>query len=116
MAIPESRRLDFDEIPALDLGGLDDVRRREATIEAIDRACTDVGFFYGVDHGFDMRLTARLLQAARAFFDQPEESKLGLGLDPSMRGYLPLYYHSKISDAFSGTCHQEGLWPRTRRR
>ncbi|MCP4391208.1 MAG: isopenicillin N synthase family oxygenase, partial [Gammaproteobacteria bacterium] len=63
-----------------------------------------------VGHGFDMRLTSQLQAAAAEFFSQPESAKLDLGLDPSMRGYLPLYYRSKISDSFSGTSHQEGFW------
>jgi isopenicillin N synthase-like dioxygenase len=110
MPLPLSRQLDFDEIPVIDIGQLLDGDNTGEVVRAIDSACTDVGFFYIVGHGFDMRLAAHLLTAAGEFFNMPESVKLNLGLDPSMRGYLPLYYRSQISDTFSGTSHQEGFW------
>ena len=110
MALPESRQLDFDEIPIIDIASLIDGCDRKSVIDAIDLACRDIGFFYIVNHGFPMNLATELLAAAGHFFSRTETDKRALGLDPSMRGYLPLYYHSKISDSFSGTSHQEGFW------
>lgn len=110
MALPESRLLDFDEIPVIEISRLHDNNGRKEVVRAIDRACRDIGFFYIVDHGFDMRLVSRLQRAASEFFSLPEAQKLELGLDPSMRGYLPIDYHSKITESFSGTSHQEGFW------
>ena len=110
MALPQSRQLDFEEIPVIDIGGLYDDDGDSAAVVEIDRACRDVGFFYVVGHRFDMNLAARLRHAAGEFFALPEADKHSLGLDPSMRGFLPLFYHSKISDDFSGTSHQEGFW------
>jgi len=110
MVLPESRQLDFDEIPVIDISRLLDKTGDAEVIRDIDRACRDIGFFYIVGHGFDMRLASHLLTAASEFFSLPETARLDLGLDPSMRGYLPLYYRSKISDSFSGTSHQEGFW------
>ena len=110
MALPRSRQLDFDEIPVVDIQGLEDPGRRREIVAGIDRACAEVGFFYLTGHGFDMQLAVELLRAARTFFGLPESAKQALGLDPSMRGYLPLYYRSQITDSFSGTSHQEGFW------
>ena len=110
MTIPESRQLDFDEIPVIDIAPLVAGQPGSETIHAIDRACTEVGFFYLVGHGFDRALVHRLQAAAAAFFAQDETRKREIGLDASMRGYLPLYYHSQITDSFSGTSHQEGFW------
>lgn len=110
MPLPECRQLDFDEILVLDICRLQLSDGATEIIREIDRACRDIGFFYIVDHGFDMRLTFQLQASAAEFFRQPESAKLDLGFDPSMRGYLPLYYRSKISDSFSGTSHQEGFW------
>jgi isopenicillin N synthase-like dioxygenase len=110
MVLPDSRQLDFDEIPIIDISGLLDKSTTAEVIGKIDRACSDIGFFYIVGHGVDMLLVSQLRAAAAMFFSQPETVKLELGLDPSMRGYLPLYYHSKISDSFSGISHQEGFW------
>ena len=110
MTIPESRQLDFNEIPVIDIAPLVCGQSGAETIRAIDRACTDVGFFYLVGHGFDMELVGRLQSAAACFFTQDKATKLKIGLDPSMRGYLPLFYHSQITEDFSGTSHQEGFW------
>lgn len=110
MALPESRQLDFDEIPVIDIGPLKDGPGRAAVVNAIDRACRDIGFFYIIGHEFDAGLISDLHQAGSEFFAQAESSKQALGLSPSMRGFLPLHYHSQISDTFSGTSHQEGFW------
>ncbi len=110
MTIPESRRLDFDEIPVIDIAAIGDAASRVGIIEALDRACREVGFFYVVGLGFDMALATALRDAARDYFALPESDKRAIGLDPSMRGYLPLYYRSQISDDFAGTSHQEGFW------
>ena len=110
MAIPESRQLDFEEIPVISIDRLISGENTAGVVDDINRACCDIGFFYIVDHGFDMNLASRLQQAASEFFSLPETDKLSLGLDPSMRGFLPLYYRSQISDTFAGTSHQEGFW------
>ena len=110
MAIPESRQLDFDEIPVIDISGLLAKDDAAGVISKIDQACKDIGFFYIVGHGLDMRLISQIQTGACEFFNLPEATKLNLGLDPSMRGYLPLYYRSQITDTFSGTSHQEGFW------
>jgi isopenicillin N synthase-like dioxygenase len=110
MTLPESRQLDFEEIPVIDIDGLFGESDAREIVNEIDRACRDVGFFYIVGHRFDMQLAQCLSEVAREFFRQPDEAKCSLGLDPSMRGFLPLFYHSKITDSFSGTSHQEGFW------
>lgn len=110
MPIPESRQLDFDEIPVIDIQRLRQAQGVSDIVQQIDQACQNVGFFYVVGHGFDMALAAELKSAADEFFSLEEPAKLEIGLDPSMRGYLPLYYRSQISDSFSGTSHQEGFW------
>ena len=46
MAIPLSRRLDFSEIPQIDVGALLVGDSDEGLINDLERACTDVGFFY----------------------------------------------------------------------
>lgn len=110
MALPESRQLNFDEIPVIDISALREDSAGAQIISKIDHACREVGFFYIIGHGFDMELATGLRDNASEFFKLPEPIKLTTGLDPSMRGYLPLYYQSRISDSFSGTSHQEGFW------
>ena len=60
MALPESRQLDFDEIPVIDISPLTGGDGNRAVVDEIDRACRDIGFFYIVGHGFDMSLTSEL--------------------------------------------------------
>jgi isopenicillin N synthase-like dioxygenase len=110
MPIPESRQLDFNEIPIIDIQQLGNGDHSREIILAIDQACKNVGFFYVVGHGFDPALITSLKSAADEYFNLSEPVKLDIGLDPSMRGYLPLYYRSQITDSFSGTSHQEGFW------
>ena len=110
MALPPSRRLDFSEIPLIDAGRLIAGDDDAATVAALDRACTDVGFFYVKNHGVAQRLIDELaLQAAR-FFTRPMDEKLSIVVNPQMRGYLPLNYESAIGDAGVGTSRQEGFW------
>ena len=46
MALPLSRRLDFSEIPVIDLAPLIDgnTAQAEGTVAALGRACADIGF------------------------------------------------------------------------
>ena len=106
MTIPRSRRLDFSEIPLLDLSGGDD----GVTVDAVRRACTDVGFFYVVNHAVEQVLIDDLVQQSRAFFALPAGTKESILLDRRMRGYLPLRYRSYEGEANAATSHQEGFW------
>jgi isopenicillin N synthase-like dioxygenase len=49
---------------------------RARTAAAIGRACTDIGFFTVVGHGFSPDLLARMDAVSRAFFDLPLADKL----------------------------------------
>jgi isopenicillin N synthase-like dioxygenase len=44
---------DFDRIPIIDLSGMfeDDFEAKERIAGAVRTACTDVGFFYIINHG-----------------------------------------------------------------
>jgi len=103
MTIPLARRLDFSEIPVIDIAGA-------SVVEAIRSACTGTGFFYVVNHGVASELIADLVAQARAFFSLPQASRQALLLDQRMRGYLPLYYRSYEGEERAGTSHQEGFW------
>ena len=66
MTLPESRQLEFDEIPVIDIGPLLDNSNATAVVAEIDQACRDIGFFYIVGHGFDMQLARHLRTAPSA--------------------------------------------------
>jgi isopenicillin N synthase-like dioxygenase len=63
--------------PVVSLAGFDDGTGPEAdrVAAAIDRACTDVGFFGVVDHGIAEELPAAALDVARRFFALPVDIK-----------------------------------------
>ena len=110
MTIPVSRRLDFAEIPIIDLSATCAGGPDTATVDAIQRACSEVGFFYLINHGVRADLVTELMTQARVFFALPEADKRELLLDQRMRGYLPLYYRSYEGEERAGTSHQEGFW------
>src|SRR5258708_4208836 len=112
MAIPLSRRLDFSEIPVIDLAPLIDGKGEaaERTVAALRRACADIGFVYVSNHRVKRELVARMAAHARLFFARPMAEKLRIVLDKRMRGYLPLNYRSYEGEARAGTSHQEGFW------
>lgn len=111
---------------------------RQHTAEALDKACTDVGFFYLTGHGIPSSTTDRVIDLAREFFlNSPEEEKTSIqradaGIDSgdSARGYqkigenvtkgrrdwheaIDFYAESQSGDAppFE-VLHGRNLWPR----
>jgi isopenicillin N synthase-like dioxygenase len=112
MAIPVSRRLDFSEIPVIDIAPLFDGNAAAVarTTAALDRACSDIGFIYIRNHRVPLDLVARLVEEARRFFALPMDEKMQIALDQRMRGYLPLKYRSYEGETRAGTSHQEGFW------
>ena len=99
MSIPRSRRLDFTEIPVIDLASLVAGKEDPATVEAIGQACRDVGFIYIKNHGIPLALIEDMLVAAREFFTRPVEEKKKIILSDRIRGYLPLRYSSYEGEA-----------------
>lgn len=62
----------------------------EPLAAALRRACTEVGFFYALNHGVPDELIARGFAAARRFHALPLETKLALRLNANNIGYLPM--------------------------
>src|SRR5580704_15183785 len=110
MALPQSRRLDFSEVPVIDIGPLVEGKNPMGTIDALRRAASDVGFLYVRNHGIQRDLIPRLVEQAALFFGQPMDEKMRIVVNPRMRGYLPLGYKSYEGEATAGKSHQEGFW------
>lgn len=110
MAIPQSRRLDFSEIPVIDISTLVSGKADAATVNAIGSACRDVGFLYIKNHGFPDGLIDRVVSAAGKFFRQPMADKKKITVNERMRGYLPLRYRSYEGETKAATSNQEGFW------
>jgi isopenicillin N synthase-like dioxygenase len=110
MPLPVSRRLEFSEIPVIDAGRLMAGTPDPETIAALERACTDVGFFYLKNHGVAPRLVDELAVQATRFFARPMTEKQALTVNPRMRGYLPLDYVSLVGEPGGGVSSQEGFF------
>lgn len=110
MPIPLSRRLDYSEIPVIDLAALVAGDDDPAAIAALGEACTRIGFVYVKNHGVPPSLIAAMAEQAARFFDRPMDEKMEIVLDRRMRGYLPLNYRSLEGDPRGGTSQQEGFW------
>ena len=110
MAIPASRRVDFSEIPQLDVASLVAGRDDPALIEALRDACTNAGFFYVRNHGVDSSRINEMRAAAERFFALPEAAKMTYRLNRRMQGYLPLDYTSSTDELDKAKSHQEGFW------
>jgi isopenicillin N synthase-like dioxygenase len=83
-------------VPVIDVGPLvrdgpgGDVR---AVATAIDSACRELGFFVISGHGIDPRLRRDLDDAAREFFDLPDETKASIAMARAglaWRGWFPV--------------------------
>ena len=110
MTLPQSRRLEFSEIPILDVGPLVAGDDDPTLINALHQACADVGFLYVRNHGVSMALVEALKESAAMFFAAPMVEKMKIAIDPRIQGYLPLGYRSYEGEDQAGTSHQEGFW------
>ena len=108
--ITPSRRLDFTEIPVLDIGPLLARENEHECIEALRSACSEVGFFYIQNHQVSTSLISDIKSAADEFFCAPIDEKMALAISPQIQGYLPLGYRSYEGEKRAGTSHQEGFW------
>lgn len=110
LTLPETRRLHMSEVELIDIGPLVVGEAADETLAAIESACLGTGFFYVCNHGVAASLVNALHEQAQAFFALPMEQRLRLRMGPSIRGYLPLNYHSDDTDSPGGTNLQEGFW------
>ena len=89
----DSRRLDFEEIPIIDLAPMFGSERSamQDCASALRRACTEVGFFYVANHGIEEATIRAVLDQTHRFFELPEETKLAYDLARTRRhrGYVP---------------------------
>jgi len=93
MAIAQSRALQINEIPVLDLGLLDQGPAAERRLfDAMREACETVGFFYVENHGIAAAAADSIFAESRRFFALPmaEREALLLTRSPFYRGYLAI--------------------------
>ena len=83
----------FHSLPIIDISGLrsGDATEIDRVAAELAAAAHEVGFFYISEHGIPEEEFDGLLQAAQAFFDQDEATKMEsyIGLSSCHRGYVP---------------------------
>ena len=78
-------------VPLVDLtGAFEPGPRQDAVIDAIRRACEDVGFLVITGHGVPDSVLSAIDDASRDFFSLPHEEKMRCAAGPGVfRGYRP---------------------------
>jgi len=87
-----ARRVAGDALPIVDVSGLcsPDFETRKSVGTQLRAACEDKGLFYCAGHGIPQGLIDAVFAEAKAFFDQPEETKLRIEkskVSKANRGY-----------------------------
>ena len=109
MILPASKRLEFDEVPLIDLAQHSD-NNLQVLAGEIESACRDVGFFYVKGHSVDTDTITELHEEAKNYFARPLEEKCKAMINDQIRGYLPSGYRSYEGEERAGTSSQEGFW------
>eukprot|EP00947_MAST-08B_sp_MAST-8B-sp1_P001687 g1687.t1 len=112
-----------------DRHGSGGARARAACIEAIGRACREVGFFYVTNHGVSESLQAELEASAATFFALPAAAKRKFAMargGKAWRGYFSvgeeltsgvvdekegLYFGDELPASDPRPLHGPNLWP-----
>ena len=88
-----AKKLDFSEVPVIDLGPArtGDPETRRQVAEAIGEACSRVGFFYVKNHGIATSDVEAMFQTSKDFHDLPLEAKMEACVrnNDHFQGYLP---------------------------
>ena len=115
MTLLPSRRLDFSEIPILDIGPLVKGEDDPSLIDSLYKACADVGFFYVRNHGVPSGLIESVRRAAEPFFESSMEEKMKVVVDQRIRGFYAANRSTSVGHLIegedrTGTNCKEGFW------
>lgn len=92
------------DVPVVDVGPLvSGTGQVDAVAKALDRACSEVGFFYIVGHGVDPELRRRLDELARRFFELPEDDKAEIAMARTGRDDAAARWDRTSVHGFRGT-------------
>jgi isopenicillin N synthase-like dioxygenase len=90
MAYAESKTIDVDKIPVIDVSKLRSGTLEKAHAVALDirHAAEEVGFFYIHNHGIPEPMIKQAYYAAKDFFNLPKELKDSVKINANHHGYL----------------------------
>jgi len=81
----EDGGVDAGGLACIDMASPDKAR----TASHLRKACIDVGFFYVINHGVDVKLLDEVFEQSKRFFALPIEEKMKVIHDENHRGYTP---------------------------
>ena len=87
-AYAAARKVDFTDIPVIDLTAIDTHDGAGEIAETLVRTASGIGFFYVSGHGIPERLSADAMAASRAFFALGEDAKGEISVDSHQRGWM----------------------------
>ena len=90
MAYAESKTIDVDKIPVIDVSKLRSgtLEKAQAVALEIRHAAEEVGFFYIHNHGIPEPMIKQAYYAAKDFFNLPKELKDSVKINANHHGYL----------------------------
>ncbi|TVY93437.1 2-oxoglutarate-Fe(II) type oxidoreductase [Lachnellula willkommii] len=99
----------MDSLPVIDVSGMysDNFEHRKAVAERVRTAAHEIGFFYAINHGVDLRYPKNTFEQAKLFFELPTEKKMEVFTDlvpNEYVGYHPLEHYSRsghLCEAFN---------------
>lgn len=82
----------FKDIPVIDLAPLRDHTEADlrCVADAIDKAYSQVGFAYLINHGIAQSTIDDLFEASRQFHALPREDKMKIEVNAFHRGFIPI--------------------------
>lgn len=91
MSSPQISQATARTVPIIDIGPLlaGAPGAIEAAAQKFQSACTEIGFFFIVNHGLDPDLVERSFEASRELFALPAQAKLAVRMNEHQCGFQP---------------------------
>ena len=111
MAYAESKTIDVDKIPVIDVSKLRSgtLGKAHAVALEIRHAAEEVGFFYIHNHGIPEPMIKQAYYAAKDFFNLPKELKDSVKINTNHHGYLSVG-EAKMAEAERVDLKESFVW------
>ena len=92
MTYAQSKKIEVDEIPVIDVAPLRSGNSKAAQAVAVEirQASEEMGFFYILNHGIPEAVIEQAYRAAQGFFSRPKEWKDSVKINANHHGYLSI--------------------------
>ncbi|KIY70352.1 putative isopenicillin N synthetase [Cylindrobasidium torrendii FP15055 ss-10] len=86
-----AKSVSFSEVPVIDIAPFLDGSNKQKVVEELKNAAMNVGFLYLKGHGLPEEVAKRAFEAAKTFFELPEDDKMSVYFkkSPEFRGWEP---------------------------